>query len=124
MTDDSALRHVIKRCLDRARGRIAAYTGLYPDEDLMSDVLRACHEAAAKDTKNQSLEDARHAVETRCLHLVQAADRFAVRDLATIAAARARAVAAVDTFQDAALEARRAGDVRQRPGSLLKKRAL
>ncbi|HZH51497.1 MAG TPA: hypothetical protein VEZ16_06390 [Microvirga sp.] len=124
MTDDRSLREEIRLPLDDARAMIRNHTGLYPHEDLTADVLGICDEVVAWVGVSPRLEEARALVEERCARLVQAADRFAERNLAMIAMARAQAIAAVDMLQDAALERRRMVIPTQTLGSLLRRRSL
>jgi hypothetical protein len=121
--DDSAWRRDIKHFLDGARYRITHYTGLYSDEDLIGAVLHACRDAAVGLAPDLRLDDARSEVEARCRRLVQAADRFAVRDLAGVTAARAQTLAAVDAFQDLLMQQCRLRHAGRTLGPLLKKRA-
>ena len=123
MTDLTARAREIKRGLDRARNQILRYNGLYTDEDLIRDVLRTCHEAASGASPHPRLDATGRHVEARCKRLVHVADRFATRDIALMASARAQAVAAVDVFQDVVVEMLRADASQQIPFTLLKKRA-
>ncbi|MCB5175399.1 hypothetical protein [Microvirga lenta] len=110
--------------LDDARARVRRYTGLYPDENLTEDVLSVCDAVIAWDDLNPRLEEARAAIEARCLRLAQVADRFAERNLATIAKARAQAIAAIDILQDAVVDLRRS--IRHpvySPGPVLRRRS-
>lgn len=124
MRDDSAWRRDVKKILDGARLRIAHYTGLYSDEDLIGAVLHASREAASRLAADHRLNDARQDMELRCRLLVRAADRFGARDMAAIAAARAQALAAVDAFQEAVLRECRLRQARNSLGPLLRRPAL
>lgn len=107
MGDERLLRQEIRLPLDDARTRIRRHTGLYPDENLTRDVLEICDEVLTWVAVNQTLHEAREAVEARCMRLAQVSDRFSERSLPTIAKARAQAIAAIDRLQDAILERRR-----------------
>lgn len=124
MDHDRSLREEIRLPLDDARAMIRKYTGLYLDEDLTGDVLGICDEVAAWVGVSPRIEEARALVEERCARLARVADRFAERDLALIAQARAQAIAAVDMLQDAALELRRMVIPTQSLGCLLRRRSL
>jgi len=124
MTDESAWRRDIKHFLDGARYRIRHHTGLYADEDLIGAVLHACRQAEAGCTRDLRLDDARREVEARCRQLIQAADRFADRDFARLAALRAQALAAVDAFQDIVLQKCRLREAGRSAGAYLRRPAL
>jgi hypothetical protein len=121
--DDRALRQEVKSALDGARTRIRSYTGLYTGENLTGDVLAICNTVAASVAPNARLREAIAAVDGRCGQLAAAADRFAERDLAAIAASRALAVAAIDMFQDVIVDLRKSALQTRGAGSLLKRRA-
>lgn len=128
MADESAWRRDIKHFLDGARHRIRHHTGLYADEDLVGAVLHACRSAEAGSVPDRLpdalLEEARREVAARCTRLVRAADRFAVRDIAEVAALRAQALAAVDRFQDVVMQKCRLREAGQSGGAFLRRRAL
>jgi hypothetical protein len=123
MGDDRWLRERIRLTLDGARSRIRRYTGLYPDEDLSREVLHICDAVAAGADTSLRLREARGVVEMRCRRLAQVTNRFAERELASIARARAQAVAAVDMLQDAVLDHRRRKDPVQGNGIVLRRRS-
>ena len=119
MGDDRLLREEIRLPLDDARTRIRRHTGLYPEENLTRDVLRICDEVMARGDATPRLQEAREAVSARCLRLSQVADRFADRNLGTIAKARAQAIAAIDMLQDAVLDRRRPEVAPQQCGGIM-----
>jgi len=124
MTNDSILRQEIRHSLSRARSLIRAYSGLYSGENLASDVLMACDELAGACQATPRVNEARRIVQERCAKLVRDADRFSMRDPATIAASRSQAVASIDILQDALFEMRKAAVGTPRIGALLKQRSL
>ncbi|MEZ0170151.1 hypothetical protein [Microvirga sp. TS319] len=124
MNDDAILRQEIRASLSGARSLIRCYSGLYSGEDLIRDVLKACDEVAQTSASTPRLREARRIVQERCTKLVRDADRFSMRDPATIAASRAQAFASIDTFQDALLEIRRIEGAAPRIGALLRRRSL
>jgi hypothetical protein len=124
MNSDTVLRHEIRRSLSEVRSRIRSHSGLYSGEDLFRDVLGTCDEMTAALDPTPRLSDARRNVEERCRRLAQVTNRFADRDPALIAAARVQALAAIDMFQDAVFELRKAGIPVPRTGLLLKERSL
>jgi hypothetical protein len=124
MSDDSILRQEIRHSLSRARSLIRSYSGLYSGEDLARDVLRVCDEIAQTLQPTPRLREARRIVQERCAKLVRDADRFSMRDPATIAASRAQAFASIDILQDALFEMRKAETGVPRIGTLLRRRSL
>lgn len=124
MSSETVLRQEIRYSLGFVRGMIHHYSGLYSDENLTRDVLRFCDEMTKPEERNSRLKEARRVVEERCRRLAQATDRFAPRDPTSIAAIRAQAVAAIDLFQDAALECRKAHAVTPSSGRLLRRKSL
>jgi len=124
MNDNAALRQQIRSILNGARAKVHDYTGLYADEDLTSEVLRVCDSVTEVVASGPSLGQARLIVEDRCRRLAQATDRFIPRDLASVSKARAQAVAAIDAYQDAALELRTADNFARHLGPLLKRRSV
>jgi CRISPR/Cas system-associated endonuclease Cas1 len=124
MSSETFLRQEIRDSLGFVRGMIDHYSGLYSGENLTRDVLRLCDEMTTCEEPNPRLKEARRIVEERCRQLAQATDRFAQRDPASIAAIRAQAVAAIDAFQDAAFEWRKARTVVPSAGRLLRRKSL
>jgi len=124
MSSDTILRQEIRFSLGFVRGMIHHYSGLYAGENLTRDVLRFCDEMTKAGEPNVRLKEARRLVEERCRQLTCAADRFAQRDPAAIAALRAQAVAAVDLFQDAAFEWHRTRNAVPSSGPLLRRKSL
>jgi len=124
MSDDSILRQDIRHSLSRARSLIRSYSGLYAGEDLAREVLRICDETAQAFHSTPRLKEARRVVQERCAKLVRDADRFSMRDPATIAASRAQAFASIDVLQDALFELRKAEAGVPRIGALLRRRSL
>jgi len=123
MGDDRLLREEIRLPLDSARTRIRRHTGLYPDENLTRDVLLICDEVIGWLAVTPDVQEARESVEVRCLRLSQVTDRFAERDLGTIAKARSQAIAAIDRLQDAVFAQRRMEAMPQGCGILLRQRS-
>lgn len=123
MTDDCTLRWEIKKTLDKARRQILNYNGLYSDEDLIRDVLHACRTVSAGSHPHMRLEETWREVEMRCVQLIAVVDRFAARDFSAILSSRARAIAAIDLFQDAVFHARRLSAHARSNGALLRGRA-
>lgn len=121
--DDRVLRQEAKDVLDGARSRIATYTGLYTNENLIADVLGLCRAAATGVAPSARVREAYLLVEDRCRHLAKAADRYAPEQFDVVAASRSRAIAAVDTFQDVIVESRRLARQAGGPGVLLRRRA-
>ena len=124
MSSETLLRQEIRDSLGFVRSMIDHYSGLYSGENLTRDVLRYCDEMTSTEELNFRLQEARRIVEERCRQLAQATDRFAQRDPAAIAAMRAQAVAAIDMFQDAALEWHKARAVIPSSGRLLRRKSL
>jgi hypothetical protein len=124
MSSDTALRQEIRHSLNDVRRWICGYSGLYSNENLTRDVLRACDEMTMQIEADPRLEEARRLVEDRCRRLARATDRFADRDPALIAASRAQAIAAIDLFQDAVFTLRKAHIPTQQLGGLLRRRSL
>lgn len=124
MSNENILREEIRYSLGFVRSLISNYSGLYPGENLAGDVLRFCDEMASPEGPNTRLEEARRAVEERCMRLAQAADRFAERDPALIAESRAKADAAIDMLQDAVFEWRKAHAPVTSSGRLLRRKSL
>jgi hypothetical protein len=124
MNDDSILRQEIRYSLSGVRSLIRSYSGLYPGEDLARDVLRACDETAYARQPTPRLREARRVVHERCMKLARDADRFSMRDPATIAASRAQAFASIDILQDALFEIRKAEIGSPRIGALLRRKSL
>lgn len=125
MSSETLLRQEIRDSLGFVRGMIDHYSGLYSGENLTRDVLRFCDEMTVPGEPSLRLREARRLVEERCRQLAEATDRFSRRDPAAIAAMRAQAVAAIDLFQDAALEWRKArGAVAPSSGCLLRRKSL
>jgi hypothetical protein len=123
MGDDRLLREEIRLPLDSARTRIRRHTGLYPDENLTRDVLLICDEVIGWLSVTPDVQEARESVEARCLRLSQVTDRFAERDLGTIAKARSQAIAAIDRLQDVVFAQRRMEAMPQGCGILLRQRS-
>jgi hypothetical protein len=121
--DESALREEIKRVLDEARAAIRDYTGLYAQQNLSGEVLNICQSALRRVDPDARVDEARRLVAERCGQLSRVADRFAERDPISIAAARALALAALDTFQDVVFDLRKVAEQPRGFGSLLRKRA-
>ena len=124
MSDDRLLREEIRRPLDGARSRIRRYTGLHPDEDLVREVLHMCNAVMARADADPRLREISETVMARCQRLAQVTNRFAERDLASIAKARAQAVAAVDMLQDVVFEWRKARMTVPSSGRLLRRKSL
>lgn len=124
MSEDIILRQEIRRSLSHVRRLIHSYSGLYPNEDLARDVLEACDEMLRPTRPSRRIQEIRRLVHERCAKLARDADRFSMRDPASIARARAKAVSAVDMLQDALLELSRAEQEIPRPGSFLRRRSL
>lgn len=124
MSSETLLRQEIRDSLGFVRSMIDHYSGLYSGENLTRDVLRFCDEMTVPGEPNLRLREARRLVEERCRQLAQATDRFSPRDPAAIAAIRAQAVAAIDLFQDAALEWRKAHSIVPSSGRLLRRKSL
>ncbi|HZH12311.1 MAG TPA: hypothetical protein VEZ24_18320 [Microvirga sp.] len=123
MSENSILPQEIGHSLNKVRGLIRSYSGLYCDEDLARDVLKLCDEAMRSPQPSTRVREVRRLVHECCVKLVRDADRFSIRDPALIARSRARAIAAVDMLQDALLEQAKA-DVVPRSGSFLRRRSL
>jgi len=100
MSEDGILRQDLRQALNDVRRLIQAYSGLYAGEDVVGDVLGACDRIAKTARSSPRFEEARRLVYERCAQLVSDADRFSMRDPASIARSRARALAAVDMLQD------------------------
>jgi len=124
MSNDTLLRQEIRSSLGFVRSMINNFTGLYSGENLTRDVLRFCDEMTGSGAPHPRLEEARRLVEERCRRLVQAADRYAMRDPAAIAASRAQAMAAVDMLQDAVFEWHKAHMAVPSTGRLLRRKSL
>jgi hypothetical protein len=124
MSSETIIRQEIRDSLGFVRSMIDHYSGLYSGENLTRDVLRFCDEMTTCEEPNYRLREARRIVEERCRQLAQATDRFAQRDPASIAALRAQAVAAIDMFQDAAFEWRKARTAIPSSGRLLRRKSL
>ncbi len=124
MRNEAILRQEIRDTLGFVRGLIHHYSGLYSSENLTRDVLEFCDVMTADGAPCPRLEEARRLVEERCSRLAQAADRFARRDPAQIAASRAQAVAAIDLLQDAVFEWRKARIPSPSSGHLLRRKSL
>jgi hypothetical protein len=124
MSNDNILREEIRYSLGFVRSLIHNYSGLYSGENLAGDVLRYCDEMVKPEEPNARLEAARRLVEERCRRLAQAADRFADRDPAAIAASRVKADAAIDMLQDAVFEWRRARMPMSSSGRMLRRKSL
>jgi hypothetical protein len=124
MSDDRLLREGIRLSLDDARAMIRSHTGLYPEENLTCGVLNLCDAVTTWSSDDPRIAEARGMVQMRCTRLAQVADRFAERDLASIAIARAQAIAAIDVLQDAVLDLHRTGSSRPpSAGALLRRRS-
>jgi hypothetical protein len=123
MSSDTALGQEIRYSFDDARNRIRAYTGLYPNEDLIRDVQCICDRIALQVAPDSCFKEAIRHIEERCSQLAQAASRFAERDPAVIAAARAKAIAAIDRLQDAVFRVRRGSAPDPRLYGLLRQRS-
>ncbi len=123
MNSDTALRQEIRYSFNDVRSRIGSYTGLYSNEDLTREVLRACDQMLVLAARDPCLEEAKRVVEERCRRLAEVTDRFADRDPAVIAVSRAQAIAAVDLLQDAIFRLRRASAPVPRIGGLLRQRS-
>jgi hypothetical protein len=124
MSSETLLRQEIRYSLGYVRSLIDNYSGLYSGENLAHDVLRFCDEITGPGTAHPRLQEARRLVEERCRRLAQATDRFAARDPALIASSRIQAIAAVDLFQDAIFEWRKARMVVPSTGRLLRGKGL
>ena len=86
---DDRLREEIRLPLDDARTRIRRHTGLYPEENLTRDVLRICDEVMARGMRLRAFRRPGRP-SRRAASGSQVADRFADRNLGTIAKARPR----------------------------------
>ena len=124
MSTESILRQDIRRSFNHVRKLVTGYSGLYPGEDLIRDVLGLCDEMALLIEPDQRLCDARRIAVERCRSLAQAADRFSDRDPLVIAAARAHAIAAIDALQDAIFELRKLTLPVPRTGLALRRKSL
>jgi hypothetical protein len=122
MSDDMVLRQEIRYSIGYIRSMIDNYSGLYSAENLTRDVLRFCDEMTCSGSPHPRLQEARRMVEDRCRRLAQATDRFAQRDPASIAASRAKAMAAIVMLQDAVFEARKSRMPVPSSGRLLRRK--
>jgi hypothetical protein len=121
--DDGAVRTEIRLRLGDLYTTLRAFTGLHPDEALTERVLRTCDALAAFVEPGPALEEARAEVELRCRQLALATDRFGPRDPAQIAAARLKAVAAVERYHDVLLTLRHQQGTQAASGRYLRRRA-
>jgi hypothetical protein len=124
MSGENVLRQEIRHSLNDVRGRIRSYSGLYPDESLIREVLRACDAMTAEVEADPRVEEARRNVAERCQRLAAVADRFSNRDPVVIAASRAQAIAAIDMLQDAVFELRRARSLAPQLRGILRRKSL
>lgn len=124
MGSDTALRQEIRSSLDDARRRIRSYMGLYSNENLIRDVLRACDDTTVRVDPAPQLDEARRIIEDRCRRLVQVTDRFTDRDPAVIGTARAQAIAAIDMLQDTVFRLRKVHTTDPRLCGLLRRPSL
>lgn len=124
MNDEAFLRQEIRHSLSGVRSLIRTYSGLYSGEDLTRDVLTLCDDVARGFPMTPRLQEVRRTIQERCAKLAHDADRFSMRDPATIAASRAQAFASIDALFDALVELRRAEAAVPRIGALLRRRGL
>jgi phage gp37-like protein len=121
--DDGAVRTEIRQRLGELYTTLRTFTGLHPDEVLTERVLRTCDALAVFVAPGPALKEARADVELRCRQLALATDRFGPRDPREIAAARLKAVAAVERYHDVLLTQRSEQGAQPAPGCFLRRRA-
>ena len=121
--DDGAVRTEIRQRLGDLYTALRTFTGLHPDEVLTDRVLRTCDALAVFVEPGPALKEARADVELRCRQLALVTDRFGPRDPAQIAAARLKAVAAVERYHDVLLTQRNQQGTHAASGRYLRRRA-